>query len=181
MKYVQCFYFVKHHETQFRKELTHTQTETLIGCHTNTQAHQTQGYNRFLTWIGVDMFLFPGLKLFSNSEMNWMEILRHWLVRATHLPRSIGQSCSWTQHQSTGADSSANRARSNSLICKGPDSRHKLTWGCKIEHLFPSQITFTVHRRRGGHIFWKCATVIKSGLCLYSAHASVEDLSPWCW
>ena len=122
------------HKGQFKQEPTHTQTETHSRCLRNTQPHQGRGYNRFLTWINVDMFLFPEPKLFfffllPNSGMDWMEILRCRLVRAPQLPRSIGQSCSRTRQRSTDADGSASGAGSNSLICKGPDSRHKLTGG----------------------------------------------------
>lgn len=52
------------HKGQFKQEPTHTQTETHSRCLRNTQPHQGRGYNRFLTWINVDMFLFPEPKLF---------------------------------------------------------------------------------------------------------------------
>lgn len=100
-------------------------------------------------------------------------------VQVTQLPWSIGQSCSRTPRESAGADSGADRPGSNGVICTGPDSRHKLTGGAGGEHLFPSQITFTVHRQRDRHIFGTKPESLNPGLFLYSALTSAEDLSPW--
>lgn len=143
-------------------------------CLTNTQAHQWKGQNRFFWHESVltcSYFLsrsFPPQP--QNSKTNHMEILWHLLILETRLPRSIGQSYS-------GAGGRAIRVGSNSLICKDPDLRHKLTGEVRERHLSHSQITFTVHRHKERTRFWDHATVIKFMLFLYSAHASTEDLS----
>lgn len=106
----------------------------------------------------------------QTPKMSWMEIQRCRPAWASQLPRPIGRSRSATPRQSSGA-ADGGGGGSNSSICKGPDSRRKLTGVQARDHLFPSQITFTVHRRGVGHIFGPTPESLNPGYsCILHTH-----------